>query len=146
MYKFTGWKLHLNVTQSQGESIPKWLGTRYLHKVGWSGDQPGKGMTIYVGAYQEALRLAVELSAKYCLGPAAGDVLIDDKQIYKNVWGRFDVNDPEWHQYGKSGVSLTNLQAAQLFGVGGDTRTKMVEAFIASNHLVLQRKYPGFYQ
>jgi len=101
-----GWKLHLNVADSNTDLIAKWLASNnVLHKVGRSSDQVGKSMTVYLGDKKAAILLVTELNAKFsCILPAIGDVLVDDICIKGNVWGRFDACHKDWHQYGSKGI------------------------------------------
>jgi TrwC relaxase/AAA domain len=105
-----GWKLHLNVAPStdnaRTRNIAQWLADEGIHfKVGQSGGQDGKGMTVYVGGYAKARDLADELEARFVLPEAAA--LAEDVRWSPGVNARFDAaGDKDFHQYGVGGVPM----------------------------------------
>ena len=143
-----GWKLHLNVARNSGlqREISAYLdkiGVRY--KVGFSGGQTGKDITIYVGARDNAQKIAEDIDHKFGrrLGEATGDVLVDDTQVAGKVWGRFDVaGDDSFHQYGKQGVPI--LKNLMEWGPTGGIQPFSDEA-IARSRETLENKYGEFF-
>jgi hypothetical protein len=103
-----GWKLHLATSDPQAVSaeLTK-MGLK--HKVGRSGGQAGKDITVYIGRRDEAEDAANTIASQlgHLLGDPAGDVLTDDLLIAPKVMGRFDVAGTPgnvYHQYGLRGV------------------------------------------
>lgn len=148
LHPTAGWKLHLNVARNSGlqREISAYLdkiGVRY--KVGFSGGQTGKDITIYVGARDNAQKIAEDIDHKFGrrLGEATGDVLVDDTQMAGKVWGRFDVpGDDSFHQYGKQGVPI--LKDLMEWGPTGGIQPFSDDA-IARSRETLENKYGEFF-
>jgi len=149
-----GWKLHLNPVPGSEQAISDYLTEQGVpHKVGRSGEQVGKGMTVYVGAKDAADALAKDLNSRFdnALKDAEGDVLNDDTPLAGKVWGRFDISsvDPQFHQYGKAGVPVQNDDMANIafsgLGVGTPERAAAFEEARNRADAILKRRYGAFY-
>lgn len=102
-----GWKLHL--ATDKPEEVAKILKDLGLaHKVGRSGGQEGKDLTVYIGSKDKAAEVAraIEEKAGHLLNEPHGDTLKDDVTFGGKVMGRFDTGKHEhgFHQYGSQGI------------------------------------------
>lgn len=142
-----GWKLHLNVDGPLADQVSAYLATKGINnKIGKSGGQDGKGMTVYVGAKDAANQLAKELDQQFGgrLGPPGADVLIDDIAFAGNVWGRFDAaGDAEFHQYGSAGAPYLLDDMSQI-GFAQDRAAFGQQARARADKL-LRERYGDFY-
>jgi hypothetical protein len=143
-----GWKLHLNPVPGSEQAISDYLTEKGIpHKVGWSGGQVGKGITVYVGAKDAANTLANDLNSRFddALKDAEGEVLYDDTPIAGKIWGRFDIGrkDVDFHQYGKDGVPLLNVDMGQLRYA--KDRSGAVEDARDRADAILKQRYGAFY-
>ena len=93
----TNWKLHLDVVPNRDHPITKAISEMLekldvSHKIAHGGDN-GKGMTIYVGSYTDALRLSKEINARFGKDMESSPCYVDQKlqEHYFNpkVSGRF---------------------------------------------------------
>jgi phage/plasmid primase-like uncharacterized protein len=141
-----GWKLHLNVAPTTDDrttrAIADWLDYEGISfKVGQSGGQDGKGMTIYVGPHAKARDLADELEDRFRLPPAT--TLPEDARWSAGVNARFDADgDGEFHQYGVRGVPVLVRHVQDGFGTPdhGFNETNAREA-----EIVLISRYGALY-
>ncbi|HQH70473.1 MAG TPA: hypothetical protein PK360_00170, partial [bacterium] len=137
-YETQGWKLHLNVDRETAEAIHEFLMREGVHhKIGRSGGQEGKAMTIYAGSRDLANALAETINQKFGgrIQAPKGNVLDDDRQIVGNIWGRFDIGrkNNKYHQYGHGGVPILNADA------------KHIETQRMSDRLLKEEKTPEEY-
>ena len=106
--RHVGWKIHLNVDDNPtlAKEIDDYLESKNInHKIGGSGEQKGKGATIYIGSRDQLERIAHDLHTKFGhrIPPAIGDVLNNDVQIVGGIWARFDPDGQGFNQYGFNG-------------------------------------------
>lgn len=100
------WKLHLDVTPNPDEPTTKAV-TRYLEKLDMDykicgGEENGKGITVYVGSYQDTLalstRLQMEFGDKVKLPARYTDQFNQETEFHDVATGRFMIAanyDPE---------------------------------------------------
>lgn len=141
-----GWKLHLTVSQSNLEAVSAKLSKLGLrHKVGRSGEQEGKDITVYAGSRSsaESAAASIERAVGGLIGSPIGDALKDDTSFSKNVMGRFDpAGDAEFHQYGSDGIPYLNDDVHdQTFGGAKKTPKELRDRANA----LLQQRYGEFY-
>ena len=121
--KTDGWKLHLNVSEDANDPLTQAisktltaLGVNF--KVGRSGGQAGKGMTIYVGSKDAAVAIAARLENEHTL--PAGINLPEDARWSQGVNARFDISaNPDFHQYGFGGTPVLNQDVQAAWGQPG---------------------------
>jgi hypothetical protein len=150
-----GWKLHLNFDSTNEMARQKVeyalqelenSGLIVTWKVGHGGGetsgQPGKEATVYVGDGEKARDVAQYLNQILTgiLKPPGSTVLYDDMQLEGNVWGRFDICDDDFMQYGQGGVPFSIDLHKQLFS----KRIPLQQAKEQS-HAELLKKYGDFY-
>ncbi len=93
----TNWKLHLDVVPNRDHTTTKAISEMLekldvSHKIAHGGDN-GKGMTIYVGSYTDALRLSKEINARFGKdienSPCYVDQKLQEHYFNPKVSGRF---------------------------------------------------------
>lgn len=110
--EFSGWKLHLDVVPNRNHPTTKAV-SEFLerlevsHKIASGGDN-GKGMTIYVGGYDDAVCLAEEINSRFGKNIAEPPLYTDQKgeetDINKITTGRFYLQDIFQTQYPRSSI------------------------------------------
>lgn len=144
-----GWKLHLAIPAQNRAEVGRVLGEMRQamgfpdFKLGLAGGQVGKDATVYVGARDEAQRVADAINNRvgHLLGPPAGDTLVDDIPFGGKVMGRFDLRDRDFHQYGSAGIPYLRADMQnRVFGGGisdADARTRAAKE--------LERRFGTFF-
>jgi len=114
-----GWKIHLNVSPNKEDTLTGEVSSflnsnRVKFKVGRSGGQEGKGMTIYIGDRDTMEDLAQELFDTYGerIPQATGETLTDDMAVVGMIRARFEntsdyTRNPggqKYAQYGFAGI------------------------------------------
>lgn len=107
------WKLHLDVVPNRGHPTTKAV-SEFLekldieHKIAHGGEN-GKGMTIYVGSYNDTLRLAKEINARFGKeiepSPRYVDQALSEHYFNPKVCGRFYMQNIFDTQYPRSFVA-----------------------------------------
>lgn len=105
-----GWKLHIGTDGMSPQQIQRLIqefrNTGARGKLGRSGGQIGKDVTIYAGSRADAERIAQQLSP-FTSGRIYGDTAVDDVELAPGVGARFDVaGDRDFHQYGRGGIPI----------------------------------------
>ena len=95
--EWNGWKLHLDVVPNRNDPTTRAV-SEFLeaidvdHKI-WKGGENGKGMTIYVGSYDDACKLSQQINTRFGKNIAEPPLYTDQKSqeidFKKNVTGRF---------------------------------------------------------
>lgn len=109
-----GWKLHLNVVPNLGYTTTNDV-FDFLEKLGieykimhHGSDEPGKGMTIYVGSYDDTVKLAQEINSRFGKDidtpPIYADQKRDEFDFNSIVTGRFFVQNAFSIQYSRSSI------------------------------------------
>ena len=125
------WKLHLDVVPNRNHPTTKAISEmlKHLdieHKIAKGGDN-GKGMTIYVGNYNDTLRLSKEINSRFGkeieTSPCYVDQNLSEHYFNPKVSGRF------WMQ----NIFKTQYPRSSAFGIcpATGTKNKEMEAFEA---------------
>ncbi len=138
--EFVGWKFHLATDRPEEVSrVLSDLG--YKHKVGRSGGQEGKDLTVYVGSRATAEEAArrIHQGAGGLLKEPFGETLKDDMLFAPGVMGRFDTGraEKDFHQYGSRGVPYL---AADM-----DPFNPPPPGALGRAHTALQKRFGEFY-
>ncbi len=110
--EWNGWKLHLDVVPNRDEPTTKAV-SEFLekmqvdHKIA-NGGENGKGMTIYIGSYDDANKLAQEINSRFGKNIAEPPLYTDQKRqeidLNKKVTGRFYLQNWYSIQYPRSSI------------------------------------------
>jgi len=121
--EWNGWKLHLDVVPNRNEPTTKAV-SEFLekmqvdHKIA-NGGENGKGMTIYIGSYDDANKLAQEINSRFGKNIAEPPLYTDQKKqeidLNKKVTGRFFLQDIYYDQYPEGAIK--GLCNAEPFGL-----------------------------
>lgn len=139
-----GWKLHLAAPPENLEAISKALKDQGIeHKVGRSGGQTGKDITAYIGSKADAQSVAdkINKSVGHLLDAPRGEPLKDDASFGGKVMGRFDVRDPDFHQYGAGGIPHLNVDVGNSVFGGQPIAPDALKRADA----ILRQRYGSFY-
>ena len=150
--KQAGWQLHMNVpaerwnptTQAVMEELRQ-RGLPYLMKFG---PQDSKVLTISVGGYDDAVRVARELDAQYGdrIRDQVGKVTRDDVRLSGPVWGAFSAQgDREFARWTVKGVPLERNDAKALKGLEGASREVLRDQLRTAADAKLMERYGEFY-
>ena len=91
--KTGGWKIHLPVEDKDYALVDKWIDKNHAgeYKLLHGGEAQAKDFTIYVGSKDDADAMAKKIHneiGKYLISPK--ESLSEDRQLYPNVFARFD--------------------------------------------------------
>lgn len=118
------WKLHLDVVPNRNDQTTKAVSElleklNIEHKIAHGGEN-GKGMTIYVGGYEDTLRLAKELNIRFgkeiAVPPVYTDQANEEVNFNKIVTGRFYLQNIFQTQYPHAyirGITPSTVNNAQ---------------------------------
>ena len=116
-----GWKFHLDVVPNRNHPVTKSVSDFLLdlnvnHKIG-SGGENGKGMTVYVGSYNDVNKLAEVIQERFGKDiyepPAYTDQAQQEHAFQPTVYGRFVPGRDGDYPWGVSGLGLISSR----FGV-----------------------------
>lgn len=134
---FVGHKIHLNVTPENVIAVSEYLKqNKFRHKYLFGGDiNDGKIFTIYIGSFDLARKLSLELS-QALKGLLAKPAAVEEIEYAPNIVGRFDAGKtPNFLQYGLGvrGISvLRNWGQILLYSSTETKPSHVVTAFRAS--------------
>ena len=141
-----GWKLHLDVVPNNEDkttsSISSFLRKLDVdHKIAKGGEN-GKGMTVYVGSYDDAIKLAKEIESRYGKFVSEPPIYTDQKKeeidLNNIVTGRFYLQDIFQTQYPRS--SVQGLCPAD-YGSLCDHNMESVVVALAKNNGLISDNY-----
>lgn len=147
-----GWQLHLNVPVERWHPTTKAvladLTDRGLpYQMQFAADK-AKRLTVSVGAYDDAIRVARDLDAKFGdrLWDQTGKIVRDDVRLSGHVWGAFDPQgDREFTRWTVKGLPLERDDAKALRGLEGSAREVLRKALRDRADVKLMERYGEFY-
>ena len=147
-----GWQLHLNVPVERWHPTTKAvladLTDRGLpYQMQFAADKV-KRLTVSVGAYDDAIRVARDLDAKFGdrLWDQTGKIVRDDVRLSGHVWGAFDPQgDREFTRWTVKGLPLERDDAKALRGLEGSAREVLRKALRDRADVKLMERYGEFY-
>ena len=102
-----GWKFHLDVVPNRNHSVTREISDFLLdlgvwHKIAHGGDN-GKGMTVYVGSYEDTCKLAHIIQERFgnkIFKPTVyTDQVVQEYPFERTVYGRFCLNTDAKYPY-----------------------------------------------
>ena len=150
--KQAGWQLHLNVPSQRWhpvtQAVMKDLTERGLPYHMKFGPQDSKVLTISVGGYDAAVKVARELDAQYGdrISDQVGKVTRDDVRLSGPVWGAFSAQgDREFTRWTVKGVPLDKDEAKALRGLEEVERVTLRNELRETADAKLMERYGEFY-
>ena len=107
-----------------------------------------KRLTVSVGGYDDAIRVARDLDAKFGdrLWDQTGKIVRDDVRLSGHVWGAFDPQgDREFTRWTVKGLPLERDDAKALRGLEGSAREVLRKALRDRADVKLMERYGEFY-
>jgi hypothetical protein len=150
--KAAGWQLHLNVPSNRWhpvtQAVMKDLTDRGLpYHMHFAADE-AKRLTVSVGSYDDAVRVARELDAKFGdrIPDLKGKLTRDDVRLSGPVWGAFDPQgDREFTRWTVKGLPLERDAARELRGLEGMAREALRDDLRTAADAKLMERYGEFY-
>lgn len=150
--KAAGWQLHLNVPVERWhpstQAVLADLTERGLQfQMDFAADK-AKRLTVSVGSYDDAVRVARELDATFGdrLREQTGKVARDDVRLSGHVWGAFDPQgDREFTRWTVKGLPLERDAAKDLRGLEGAERAVLRDQLREAADAKLMERYGEFY-
>lgn len=150
--KQAGWQLHLNVPSQRWhpvtQAVMKDLTERGLPYHMKFGSQDSKVLTISVGGYDDAVKVARELDAQYGdrIPGQVGKVTRDDVRLSGPVWGAFSAQgDREFTRWTVKGVPLDKGESRELRDLDGPARDARRNELRETADAKLIERYGEFY-
>jgi hypothetical protein len=150
--KQAGWQLHLNVPAERWhpttQAVMEELRQRELPYHMKFGPQDSKVLTISVGSYDDAVRVARDLDARYGdhIPDQIGKVTRDDVRLSGPVWGAFSAQgDREFTRWTVKGLPLEKDAAKELRGLEGAERIALRDELRTAADAKLMERYGEFY-
>jgi hypothetical protein len=150
--RMAGWELHLNVPVDRWhpttQAVLKDLAESGLsYQMQFAADKT-KRLTVSVGAYDDAVKVARDLDAKFGnrIPDQTGKIVRDDVRLAGHVWGSFNAHgDQEFTRWAVKGVPLGRDSAAALRGLKGEERTALCDELRTEADARLIAKYREHY-
>jgi hypothetical protein len=150
--KAAGWQLHLNVPAERWnpttQAVLADLTDRGLpYQMHFAADK-AKRLTVSVGSYDNAVRVAQDLDAKFGdqMPDQGGKIARDDVRLSGHVWGAFDPQgDREFTRWTVKGLPLERDAAKDLRGMEGAERVALRDQLREAADAKLMERYGEFY-
>lgn len=150
--KAAGWQLHLNVPAERWhpttQAVLADLADRGLpYQMHFAADK-AKRLTVSVGPYDDAVRVARELDAAFGerLRDPTGKIARDDVRLSGPVWGAFEPQgDRDFTHWTVKGLPLERNAARDLRGLRGAERVALRDGLRAAADAKLMERYGAFY-
>lgn len=147
-----GWQLHLNVPVERWhpttQAVLADLTNRSLpYQMHFAADK-AKRLTVSVGSYDDAVRVARELDAAFGdkLRVPTGKITRDDVRLSGHVWGAFEPQgDKEFTRWTVKGLPLERDGARDLRGTEGAERVALRDQLREAADAKLLERYGEFY-
>jgi hypothetical protein len=150
--KQAGWQLHMNVSSNRWnpttQAVMEELRQRGLPYHMKFGPQDSKVLTISVGGYDDAVKVARELDARYGnrVSDQVGKVTRDDVRLSGPVWGAFSAQgDREFTRWTVKGLPLEKNAAKDLKGLEAAERAVLRDQLREAADAKLMERYGEFY-
>jgi hypothetical protein len=150
--KAAGWQLHLAVPAERWhpttQAVMTDLSERGLSYQMKFGTKDTKVLTVSVGGYDDAVRVARELDGKFGhqILDQAGKIARDDVRLSGHVWGAFDTQgDKQFTRWTVKGLPLEKESAKDLRGLEGPAREALRDTLRTAADAKLMERYGAFY-